>query len=248
MAWWLLPPPRKQTYDWAWLSSLGTVEAAGPLVSRLSGLPWASCPSPWLLSSHQPWGWALRRMTWDLPDPGFSFLRSRWTRTGACVYRRIVAGVEPPAPEPRAEGGPRAMRSGLRSWWAATAAVALPWAPSASGGRDRNKKTRDIQHFSFYGSRAYTWSVHLSHSQFKPGFFNMSSIGFWFSVTKSCLTLCKSADCGPPGSSVHGISQARVLEWAAVSFSRGSSPIIDTHCFLKKVPRMQCDPRFYSWQ
>ena len=31
-------------------------------------------------------------------------------------------------------------------------------------------------------------------------------------------------DCSPPGSSVHGISQARILEWAAISFSRGSSP------------------------
>jgi len=30
-------------------------------------------------------------------------------------------------------------------------------------------------------------------------------------------------DCGPPGSSVHGISQARILEWVAISFSRGFS-------------------------
>jgi len=30
-------------------------------------------------------------------------------------------------------------------------------------------------------------------------------------------------DCSPPGSSVHGISQARILEWVAISFSRGSS-------------------------
>ena len=42
-------------------------------------------------------------------------------------------------------------------------------------------------------------------------------------VTKPCLTLCDPVDCSPPGSSVHGISQARVLEWAAISFSRGSS-------------------------
>ena len=31
-------------------------------------------------------------------------------------------------------------------------------------------------------------------------------------------------DCSPPGSSVHGISQARILEWVVISFSRGSSP------------------------
>ena len=34
---------------------------------------------------------------------------------------------------------------------------------------------------------------------------------------------CDPADCSPPGSSVHGISQARILEWVAISFSRGSS-------------------------
>ena len=39
----------------------------------------------------------------------------------------------------------------------------------------------------------------------------------------SCLTLCNTVDCSPPGSSVHGISQARVLEWVAISCSRGSS-------------------------
>ena len=38
-------------------------------------------------------------------------------------------------------------------------------------------------------------------------------------VTQSCLTLCDPVDCGPPGSSVHGISQARILEWVAISFS-----------------------------
>ena len=42
------------------------------------------------------------------------------------------------------------------------------------------------------------------------------------SVAQSCLTLCDPMDCSPPGSSVHGILQARILEWAAFSFSRGS--------------------------
>ena len=37
------------------------------------------------------------------------------------------------------------------------------------------------------------------------------------------LTLCDTMDCSPPGSSVHGISQARILEWVAISFSWGSS-------------------------
>ena len=42
-------------------------------------------------------------------------------------------------------------------------------------------------------------------------------------VAQSCPTLCDPMDCSLPGSSVHGIFQARVLEWVAISFSRGSS-------------------------
>ena len=42
-------------------------------------------------------------------------------------------------------------------------------------------------------------------------------------VTKSCLTLCDSMDYSLPSSSVHGIIQARKLEWVAISCSRGSS-------------------------
>ena len=45
----------------------------------------------------------------------------------------------------------------------------------------------------------------------------------WFLITKSWLTLCDPMDCSMPGSSVHGISQARILEWVAISFCRGSS-------------------------
>ena len=42
-------------------------------------------------------------------------------------------------------------------------------------------------------------------------------------VTQSCLTLCKPMVSSPPGLSVHGILQARILEWVAIPFSRGSS-------------------------
>ena len=42
-------------------------------------------------------------------------------------------------------------------------------------------------------------------------------------VTQSCLTLCSPVDCSPPGFSVHGILQARILEWFAMPSSRGSS-------------------------
>ena len=44
---------------------------------------------------------------------------------------------------------------------------------------------------------------------------------------QSCLTLCHSMDCSPPGSSLHGISQARILQWVAIPLSRGSSQLRD---------------------
>ena len=49
---------------------------------------------------------------------------------------------------------------------------------------------------------------------------------YWYqfgSVTQSCLTLCDPMHCSLPGNSVHWILQARILEWVAMPFSRGSS-------------------------
>ena len=42
-------------------------------------------------------------------------------------------------------------------------------------------------------------------------------------VTEPYLTLCDPMECSPPGSSLHGILQARILEWVALHSSRGSS-------------------------
>ncbi|KAI4547965.1 hypothetical protein MG293_000295 [Ovis ammon polii] len=53
-------------------------------------------------------------------------------------------------------------------------------------------------------------------------------------VTQSCLTLSDPMDCSPPGSSVHGSSQARVLEWGAIAFSSHS---ILTATKTRKTPR-----------
>ena len=49
-----------------------------------------------------------------------------------------------------------------------------------------------------------------------------TSIAIFMLVTQSCLTLWNPKDCSPPGSSVHGFLQARILEWVAIPFSRGS--------------------------
>ena len=45
-------------------------------------------------------------------------------------------------------------------------------------------------------------------------------VGDKVKVAQLCPTLCDSMDYNPPGSSVHGILQARILEWVAISFSR----------------------------
>ena len=53
-------------------------------------------------------------------------------------------------------------------------------------------------------------------------------------LSQSCPTLSKPMVCSPPGSSIHGILQARILEWVAISFSRGSSPSRD------RTPSLLC--------
>ena len=47
-------------------------------------------------------------------------------------------------------------------------------------------------------------------------------------LLQSCPTLGNPMDCSPPGSSVYGILQARILEWVAMPSSRGSSPPQDS--------------------
>ena len=76
-------------------------------------------------------------------------------------------------------------------------------------------------------------------------------------VIQSCPTLCNPIDCSPPGSSVHGILQARVLEWGAIAFSRPGSPksypglsiiylllvlAVQIH-FLVLIGQLQCIPQ-----
>ena len=58
----------------------------------------------------------------------------------------------------------------------------------------------------------------------------MDSLGLRANLLQSCPTLSDPMYCSPPGSSVHGILQARMLEWAAMPSSRGSSqPRDQTH-------------------
>ena len=49
-------------------------------------------------------------------------------------------------------------------------------------------------------------------------------------VVQSCLTPCNPLYCSPPGSSIHEVFQARIVEWVAISYFRGSSaPRDQTH-------------------
>ena len=63
----------------------------------------------------------------------------------------------------------------------------------------------------------------LSHSMFMDGQAQTDQCVLYAKSLQSCPTLCDAMDCSPPGSSVHGIFQARILEWVAMPSSRGSS-------------------------
>ena len=66
-------------------------------------------------------------------------------------------------------------------------------------------------------------------------------------VTQLCPTLCDPVHCSPPGSSVHGILQARTLEWVAISFSQLIIPKDQTQ-FCEPPGKPECmTPRFHPW-
>ena len=59
------------------------------------------------------------------------------------------------------------------------------------------------------------------------------------SSLQSCPTLCDPMDCNPPGSSILGILQARMLEWVSIPSFRGSSPSRDQTCGSCHSPALQ---------
>ena len=56
-------------------------------------------------------------------------------------------------------------------------------------------------------------------------------------VAQSCPTLSNPMDCSPPGSSIHGIFQARVLEWGAIAFSACRAYTGRIHCLSQRLLR-----------
>ena len=81
------------------------------------------------------------------------------------------------------------------------------------GGRQESDTTEWLTHIILYNTKKWKkccW-VKLTKSLVSE-------------AAQSCLTPCNSMGCSLPCSSIHGVFHARVLEWVAISFSRGSSP------------------------
>ena len=84
-----------------------------------------------------------------------------------------------------------------------------------------------------------TWYLHLLQSDHHNNQINVHHYSLIerkeseSEVAQSCLTLCHPVDSSLPGSSAHGIFQARILEWVAISFSRRSSqPRASVYCII----------------
>ena len=67
------------------------------------------------------------------------------------------------------------------------------------------------------------WFTHTVIAEETTGFLQQNSICQFCVCAQSCPTVSDPLDCSPPGFSVHGIFQARIIEWVAISYSRGSS-------------------------
>ena len=90
-----------------------------------------------------------------------------------------------------------------------------------------------IPYFLFVTIQRSSMLSKASHPQVRPtwmiSLFLTSSVSSCL-VTQPCVTLYDPRDYIPPGSSVHGIPQARILEWVAIFYSRGSSQSRDWTC------------------
>ena len=92
----------------------------------------------------------------------------------------------------------------------------------ASCVRKKKKKNNFINISSYWGKGdsmlTWWWWWWPEYNESSNGWKKVK-----LSVSQSCLALCVPADCGIPGSSVHGLVQAGILEWVVIPFSRGSS-------------------------
>ena len=87
--------------------------------------------------------------------------------------------------------------------------VQIKMSQGCSIGKSPRKVAR-VEFFCPLPKESRMWYIHVYHHVCAQSL-------------KSCPTLYDPMDCSPPGSSVHGILQAKILEWVAMPFSRGSS-------------------------
>ena len=122
---------------------------------------------------------------------------------------------------------------GNQSWiliWKTDAEAPILWPPDVknwltgkdpNAGKDWRQEENGIMEDEMVG-----WNHQLNGHEFEQapgvgdGQENLACCSLL--VTQSWMTLCNLMACSPSGSSVHDISQARILEWVAISFSRGS--------------------------
>ena len=102
--------------------------------------------------------------------------------------------------------------------------------------REENKKRKEEKRpmktnsKQLNGNRNIHINNYLKYKWIAGRFFTIRATREALLVIQLCLILHKSMDCSPPCSSVHGILQARILEWVAIPFSRGSSQCRDRTC------------------
>ena len=116
----------------------------------------------------------------------------------------------------------------LHSWWDFEGFTPSPRCPKAgqalwAGAVESDHPSLGPRGWSILGKQhpwgpcSWMWKVRV---KVKPP--STSRCSVVVSLTQSCPNLCEPKDCWSPGSNVHGIFWARILEWVAISFSRGS--------------------------
>ena len=95
------------------------------------------------------------------------------------------------------------------------------WELGGHGWREASSVS--LMRFPLHPGEHWEWPVNVSHHENCLSFCTLIHWEVKALVIQSCLTLCNPTGCSPPGSSVHGTLQARILERVAISFS-GESP------------------------
>ena len=96
-----------------------------------------------------------------------------------------------------------------------------------------------LEHFCCYAS--FSHKLHYLISCNSPSYlFHKIFNNMKWSCSVVCLTLCDPMDCSPPGSSIHGILQARILEWVAIFLVQGIFPTQGSNPSLPHCRQMLC--------